>query len=283
MFAFVNRYYTVIYWRRLALALLPVPFFFACQDVIQVNLNNASPRMIIEGSLSNEPDTVKVILSKSTDYFNPQTIPMVTGAAVSITDNSRNVYHPDTTIDGYYFFKNLIGSPGKTYTLKVDVNGSEYTGSSTMPGVVPIDSLQIQGSSDGDKENVLYIYIHDPAGIHNYYRVKVYRNGKLMSPTDNTSPIMLFSDKYFDGRYTPLRVTSRRVGVDYFLPGDTLRVQLFSIDVTTYNFLRQLRDLTNSGGAFSTSTPDNPDNNLSNGAMGYFAAWAVSEGTLVVK
>ncbi len=269
---------------RLAFVLVLVLLFFSCQDVIKVDLNNAAPRIVIEGSLSNQADTVKVILSKTTDYFNPQNIVMVTGATITIADDAGQVFHPDTAMNGAYFFMNMKGNPGKTYTLKVQSEGSEYVAASQMPGMVLIDSLQVLKSDDGDKENVLYIYIHDPAGVKNYYQTKVFRNGILMSPSDASSPIMLYSDKFFDGRNTPLRVTSRRVGVDFFLPKDTLKVQLLSIDGITYNYLKQLRDITNSGGrSFSTSTPDNPDNNISNGALGYFAAWAVSEKTLVVK
>jgi hypothetical protein len=151
-----------------------------------------------------------------------------------------------------------------------------------MPQPVPIDSLAITKSDDGDRENVLNCYIKDPPNVKNYYRIEVYKNG-IHLPKDAVKPIMIFSDKFFDGRSTPLRISSRRLSIDYFLPKDTLTVQLLNIDEITYNYFKQLRDITNAGRLMSTSTPDNPDNNLSNGALGYFAAWSVSEKTLVVK
>ena len=151
-----------------------------------------------------------------------------------------------------------------------------------MPKVVPIDSLALTKSEDGDKENVLNCYIRDPAGVKNYYRIRVFRSDTLLAQK-SIEPITVFSDKYFDGRSTPLRLTSRRFGIDYFLPHDTLKVLLLSIDQQTYNFMRGLRSITSTGRLMSTSTPDNPDNNISNGAMGYFSAWAISEKTLIVK
>jgi hypothetical protein len=257
----------------------------SCQDVIQVNLNNAAPQTVIEGSISNLPDTVRVLLSKTTDYFNPQSITPITNAQVSISDNMGNVSQPIASLNGAYYFGNLGGTPGTTYTLKVQSNNVTYSASSQMPAVVPIDSLAIVQSTDGDKENVLNCYIRDPAGLKNYYRMRIFRNKVLLTDSiTKTEPIILFSDKYFDGRSTPLRVPSRRVGIKYYLPTDTIKVQLMSIDQQTYNFFRELGDITNTGRfVTSTSTPDNPDNNISNNGLGYFAAWSISEKEIIVK
>ena len=256
---------------------------FSCQDVIKVDLNNTSPQTVIEGSINNLSDTVIIALSKTTDYFNPQSITPITDAQVSISDTAGNIYQPTLTTHGFYYFFQLKGLPQNTYTLKVQANGATYSASSKMPNMVSIDSLNILKSEDGDRENVLACYIKDPAGVKNYYRLRVFMNGTLLTSKDSIEPISVLSDKYFDGRFTPLRMPSRRFGIDYFLPGDTLKVQLMSIDLLTYNYLRELRSITNTGRLTSTSTPDNPDNNISNGALGYFAAWAISEKTLIVK
>ena len=256
----------------------------ACQDVIKVDLNNAAPQTVIEGSLSSLSDTVEVFLSQTTDYFSPQNITPITDATVSISDNSGNTFQPLTSAKGVYFFGKLAGTPGKSYTLKVQTSSATYTAQSQMPNMVPIDSLTVTSSSDGDKENDLNCFIRDPAGIKNYYRIRVFRNGSVLRDSVlKTEPIILFIDKYFDGRSTFLRVPSRRVGIDYFNPGDTIKVQLMSIDSYMYYFLRELRDITRTGRFISsTSTPDNPDNNISNHGLGYFSAWAISEKTLVV-
>jgi len=281
MFFFISKI-IFSYFIRLLPVTASALLLFSCQDVINVNLNNASPQLVIEGSISNQPDTVMVSLSRTTDYFSPGTIAPVTDATVSIFDSAGNSFQPTVSTDGNYLFLNLKGTPGKTYTLKVEANGSEYVASSQMPNVVEIDSLQVLKATDGDKENDLYIYIHDPVNVANYYRVRIYRNGVLLT-RDFINPIILFNDKYFDGRNTPLTISSRRFGLVSFLPSDVLRVQLMSIDQVTYFYFRELRDLTGLGRGFSTSTPDNPDNNISNGALGYFAAWSIDEKTIVVQ
>lgn len=258
----------------------------SCQNVIKVDLNNAAPQTVIEGSISNMSESVMVTLSQTTDYFNPENIKPIDSAQVSISDNNGNLFQPVAAANGVYNFGKLSGTPGNFYTLKVQTSNGTYEASSTMPNVVSIDSMVVVKSDNGTNQNVLNCYIHDPSGIQNYYRLRVFRNGivLLQDTALKTEPILLFSDKYFDGRYTPLRVPSRRVGIEYYLPGDKISVQLMSIDSYMYNFLRQLRDITSTGRFISsTSTPDNPDNNISNHGLGYFSAWAISTKTIIVK
>lgn len=258
----------------------------SCQDVIKVDLNSAAPQTVIEASISNLADTVKVLLTQTTDYFNPQNITPITGAQVTISDSTGNIFQPVIAANGAYIFGKLAGVPGTSYTLKVEANNKTYSGTSKMPQVVPVDSLALAKPADGDKDYVLNCYIHDPAGIKNYYRLKVFRNRKILyqDSTLKIEPIILSNDKYYDGRFTPISIPPRRFGLKHYSPTDTLKVQLISIDSPTYYYLRELRDITSTGRfVSSTSTPDNPDNNLSNNALGYFAAWSVSEKEIVVK
>ena len=59
------------------------------------------------------------------------------------------------------------------------------------------------------------------------------------------------------------------------------RIELLSLDKQTYEYYRTLQDLLFSNPIFG-STPANPENNLSNGALGYFGAYAVSLRTLII-
>ena len=61
----------------------------------------------------------------------------------------------------------------------------------------------------------------------------------------------------------------------------TYRIELLSLDKQTYGYYRTLEDLLYTNPFFG-STPANPNNNLSNGALGYFGAYAVSSRTIVI-
>jgi hypothetical protein len=250
----------------------------SCEKVINVDLNEAASRIVIEGLIDDGPGPYTVRLSRSGSYFDQPVLPMVSGADVIISDNTGI---KDTLIErspGVYLTSKIHGTPGKTYTLNVTTENMQYTGSSTMHTHVNVDSLRLMrtevyhfnlggGSSDETTISV-YCYFKDPQG-KNFYRVKVHSHG-----SSNNEDYRLFDDQYTDGENTELRIAHAEAG-------DTIRVDLFSLDQTTYGYYRTLRDLLHTNPVFG-STPANPETNLSNGALGYFGACAVSSRIIVI-
>ena len=59
-----------------------------CQKVINVDLNEAAPRIVIEGLITDEPGPYAVSLTKSGSYFNQPVLATVSGATVTITDDA---------------------------------------------------------------------------------------------------------------------------------------------------------------------------------------------------
>jgi hypothetical protein len=114
----------------------------------------------------------------------------------------------------------------------------------------------------------------------NYYQVKIYKNDTLLNTGNH---FILYSDKYFDGKSTPITINGRRFGENSFASGDTARVQLISIEKIMYDYYQVLHDITEGEADLSSSAPSNPPNNISNGALGYFSATSIDEKTLVVK
>ncbi len=65
--------------------------------------------------------------------------------------------------------------------------------------------------------------------------------------------------------------------------GDTITVSLLSIDQATYNYFNQLNDILISDRAPTALSPANPTSNISNGSLGYFAAYTVDTRSIVLK
>src|SRR5450759_3151169 len=114
-----------------------------CQKVINVDLNVAVPRIVIEGSISDRRGPYTVTISKSGSYFNQPVLAPVSGAAVIITDDfgTSDTLHEE--VPGVYLTSKIRGIPGRTYTLKVMSEDQEYTGSSILSSHVNIDSLTL--------------------------------------------------------------------------------------------------------------------------------------------
>jgi hypothetical protein len=252
----------------------------SCEDVITLNLKDTAPKLVVEGNINNLSDSVKILLHKSTDYFRPTGVGAVSNATVTVSDSRGNSYLLTNNSDGSYSAGNLNSMPDDSYTLHVNDGGAEYTASSTMPYLVKIDSMVIQKRPDRADESQIVLFIKDPPDIPNYYMVKVYKNDTLLN---NDNHFILYSDKYFDGKSTPITINARRIGERSFVANDTVRVQLINLDKMMYDYYQVLRDITEGEADLSASTPSNPPNNISNGALGYFSARSINEKTEILK
>jgi len=268
------RYYDTL---TTGLLMLIVFIFTGCQKVINVDLNVAAPRLVIEGLVTDNIGPYTVTISKSGSYFNQPVLPPVSGALVIITDDAGKIDTLKESQPGIYLTSKLRGIPGRTYTLKVLSENSEYTGTSTMHSHVVIDSIKFEKSQlrgigfGGSRENTnvdINSFFKDPAE-KNFYRVKTYTNDST-----RVGNYRLYDDQYTNGEEIDLRVGRATLG-------DTDRFELYSLDKQTYEYYRTLSDLLRTNPLFG-STPANPNSNLSNGALGYFGAVAVSYKTIII-
>jgi hypothetical protein len=247
-----------------------------CQKVINVDLNDAEPKIVIEGLVTDKPGPYTVKISKSGSYFSDSILPVVSGASVVIADDAGIIDTLTEVTPGVYLTSLTRGFPGRTYTLTVISEGQEYTGSSEMSSHVRIDSLMLMRAQSethyltGDAEDNLEIhcFFKDP-DEKNYYRIKIFENDSI-----DPQSYKLYDDQYTNGEETELRI-------EYASEGNTYRVQLLSIDKPTYDYYNALGDLLYINPLFG-STPANPDNNLSNGALGYFGTCAISTKIIVI-
>src|SRR5664279_1152616 len=264
---------------HIIISLISVLTVSGCQKVINVDLNVAAPRIVIEGLISDRRGPYSVTISKSGSYFNQPVLPPVTGAIVIITDDSGTIDSLHEEAPGVYLTSKIRGIPGRTYTLKVLSEDQEYDGSSILSSHVNIDSLTLikndsqrifsGGNNQHETRYEIHCFFKDPSE-KNFYRVKVFKNDSI-----NTENYRLYDDQYTNGEETELRVVGRVVA------GSAYRIELESLDDKTYGYYRTLSDLLFTNPFFG-STPANPNNNLSNGALGYFGTYAVSSRTMII-
>jgi hypothetical protein len=268
---FINSFLILFY-------LAPIFVLPGCQKVINVDLNEATPRIVIEGLINDRRGPYSVSITRSGSYFNQPVLPSVSGAQVIVKDNLGITDTLKEAAPGIYLTSKTRGIPGRTYTLQVIADNQEYDGTSTMLSHVNIDSLKLVksdfqrfdfGGNNGNQLNMeIHCFFKDPPD-KNFYRVKVFKNDSI-----NTQSYRLYDDQYTNGEETELRVSRAEAGSSY-------RVELMSIDKSTYGYYRTLDDLLFTNPFFG-STPANPNTNLSNGALGYFGAYASSSKTIVI-
>ena len=253
--------------------------FYSCEEVIEIDLNSAGPKIVIEGTVTDQPGPYIVTVTKTTDYYNPGNYPTVSGALVSIADDNGFFEELVETADGIYQTDSLQGTSGRTYTLTVAAEGQTYSAISFMPPPTEIDSLFYEESEDGvrprDKEGYdLILKFTDEPGVEDFKRIKIYRNGKLQDG------YFLYNGRLSDGN----EIEYDRIHIDIEL-NDYIFAELLSIDEATYEYYSTLGNaIASSGGnKIQTKIPGNPISNLSGGALGYFGAFTVRSDSVWIR
>ncbi len=257
----------------LFLFLLPVA---ACKKVINVNLNDAAPQIVITGDVTNAAGPYIVTISKTVNFSASNVFPPVQGAQVIITGTDGTADSlVETTPGSYATTRSWTGKTGISYTLSVTSGGQHYSAVSTMPAQVPLDSVSFQTTSTGfgRKQQLQAVpNYQDPAGISNYYQFTENINGQ-----NYTKRVFASNDRLSDGKYI-----SRRLDTDTTLNvGDLVVVSMYCIDQGVYNYLGTLNNVSDASN-FSSVTPANPVSNISNGALGYFSAHTIQSKQVIV-
>jgi hypothetical protein len=264
-------------------AMMYIGFFLflaglSCKKVVNINLNAANPQVVIVGAITDSTGPYQVSINKTVNFSDPNLFPAVSGASVTISDSSGLLLDSlsETSPGIYHTDSSWLAHPFRSYTLQVHTGGQDYRAVSIMPGPVPMDSL---GELHSTRGNVKYIeaipYYQDPPGIHNYYQFTESINGRP------TNKIYIFDDRLSDGKYIhePLFDDSTYSRIQ---PGDNIQVSMYSIDSATYIYLNTLMQITDNPG-IQTSTPANPNTNLTGGALGYFSAHTITTRNLLAN
>jgi hypothetical protein len=254
----------------------------SCQKVISVDLNNANPQVVAEAIVTDGPGPYTVTLTKSGDYFTPSLyFPPVTGAFVTIASSAGLTDSLKESAPGIYRTSVLHGSQGSTYTLRVVAGGKEYDAQSTMPARVAIDTLAALHAreSDGDQVYNLYVFFKDPPEPGNYYRLNLRVSVPISPDSIDGRRYHLYSDKLTNGNESVVRIRLR----NYFSPGDTVWVDLLSIDKASYDYFNTLNNILTSDRSPTSLAPANPNTNLTNGALGYFTAYTVDSKIIILQ
>lgn len=268
--------------RRLTLfasLLLSAVYLTSCEKVIQVDLNDAEKKYVIEAVITDQPGSCKVILTQTKNFDENNTFAGVSGAQVTIADNNGTPQTLVETSPGVYEDPTFTAVSSHTYRLAVNVDGKAFSATSVMPGLVNFDSLYITERTFFDEKNkYATVKYNDPAGVQNAYRFIQYVNGvkeKTIFVRDDDSndgltierTLLFFSD---DDDEDEKKLKS----------GDNVRVEMLCISYPVYKYWYSLAQ--SATGENQSATPGNPVTNIQGGALGYFSAHTLQSKTIEV-
>ena len=260
--------------KKIIFYLIAIIGFFttSCEDVIDVDLDDAAPKLVIEAAINWRKGTAgnqqKIKLTTTSGFYSTE-IPKVSGATVSIKNNANIVFNfVEITNTGEYVCSNFVPTINEKYTLTVISKGSTYTASETLQAVASITKIvqNNQGGFTGNDKEIKTFY-QDPAGASNYYLYKyVYSNRKK-------SDFYVDEDEFFNGNEF-FSISQN----DELKKDDTIEVSHFGISKAYYNYMSILVSIAgNSGGGPFQSPPATVRGNIvnttdsANYPLGYFS------------
>lgn len=254
----------------------------ACEDVVELNLSDTEPKLVIEAPIYADTSVQEVRITRSLGFYETSEPPVVNDADVRVQDNLGSEYVFTYDENGSYTHASFKPAEGRDYTLTVVQGGQTYRASARLYPSVKLDSLVVEkgggfGPPGSSSEDAFQVESHflDPEGRGNYYRILYTKNGSRGS-SDN----LLIDDRLTDGQ--PLSVFPFTFTAN---TADTVSVELLCIEPAIYTYFTALSDISGANAAPlapALAAPANPPGNLSGGAMGYFAVSQRSCKTIVI-
>ena len=248
---------------------------YACETIIDVDLNTADPKTVVDAALCMQDDEHAIILTTSGRFQDGQGLAGISSANILIDDGNGQTATFTEEFPGYYTLNTYPLTAGLTYQLTVQNGDETITASSKLPQRVEIDSIYFEKSffptpEGEEQEYMVHVVFQDPPEVDNYYRILATVNDTLQRRKSVTT------DELTNGQVRDYIY----FGSDIYL-GDTVVVELWTINEQSYQFYNTLGDILSSGGGFASSTPYNPITNLSSG-LGHFSVYQRSIKTAIV-
>lgn len=247
----------------------------SCEKVIDVKLDDADKKFVVDAVLTDQAGDCVVKLSQTKNFSEDNTFNGFSGAAVTIKDPEGNITTLAETTPGVYTNTTLKGASGKAYELTVTVAGNTFRSTSVMPDLVPLDSIYVKTQKFFDEDETFSsVVFNDPGGVRNYYRFVQLVNG------ERTKGNFIMDDDLSDGKlFNSTLYFFTDKDEDKIKPGDKVTIEMQCIEAPVYKYWFSLDQ--SSSGSSQSAAPANPVSNVSGGALGYFSAHTVVRKSLI--
>lgn len=265
----------------------------SCTEVVDIELDSTYSRLVVYGTVTTDSVRHQVELTTSSDYFANEASPRITDAIVELEFNDTTLLLQEhDSIEGLYLtpyaFRGVQGTTYQLHISQVDVDGNQefesYHASSTMPGGVRFDSISLNYYlSRWWSGWEIYMFALDPP-TRDWYGLKIWKNSDLL--TDTLIKYQVIPDDFYNGKYLyygfPIAYLSDSSERERVYPGDTVTLELNSIDQAYYNFVLDAQlEIWGSNPLFS-GPPANVRSNIDNEGKGIFAAYSIERSSAIV-
>ena len=272
-------YWTTVSWKNLKQAsafFLVISFALlitSCETIINPDLENAEPVLVVDAWLNNLPQEQTIKLSQTQPYFDNTNPAGESAAIVTLTNETEGrtfVFNEEGTTGNYKWIPSSptdsIGKYQDVFSLQVQVGADEFLATAKLGRSPKIDSITFrfeEGNSFIPDYYLGSFWATDFSGQGDRYWIKTYRNDTLLlKPSDiNTAYDAGFSaGGNIDGVtfITPIREGISPFDTDDdgnllspYNIGDSVYVEIHSISLQAFTFLAEVQVQTDRPGGFA--------------------------------
>ena len=259
-------------------------FLTGCEKVVNVDIETAPPRLVVDASIDWLKNTAgnqqKIVLSTTTGYYSPE-FPGVSGAEITVTNASNTVFKfVETPGTGQYICSNFLPVIGQTYNLKIVLNGETYTASETFTAVPKIEDhidQNNQGGEAGDEVEITFYYKDDADQANAYLN-------SVSQPHTAFPELEVEDDEHSNGN-----LMQESYSHEKFKAGDQVDIKLYGISKSYYNYMFKLILASGNDGNPFPTTPSAVRGNIinqtnsNNYAFGYFRLTEMDAKSYTIK
>ncbi len=255
-------------------------FFTACEDVVDLDLEEGPVEMVVDAWINTDTVPQVIKLRTTAPYFSNQFVPVVSGAEITVTDeDGRSFEFIESNNSGDYIWTpepgERFGEIGKNYALSISLDGKTYSAASRLSPTVPVDSItyEFREESLGEPEGFYAQFFgRDQPGLGDTYWIKAYKNGLFLNKPQEINIAYdagPSAGAEVDGLIfiTPIREAINPI-VDEddappFVLGDNIRVEIYSLSPEAFTYLERARiQLTLGDAALFAEPPANVPTNI---------------------
>ncbi|MCL9808449.1 DUF4249 domain-containing protein [Flavobacterium luminosum] len=258
--------------KKILLLLTTILLLTSCQDVVDIPLENAPAKLVIDANIKwykgTDGATQVIKLSLTNDFYTSEILP-ASGAIVSIKDDANTLFNfIEDANTGNYICTNFVPQINTNYTLTVVYKGETYTATSKLLATPVIQDIQQETKPgiSGEDEIQVKFFFQDDGQQENYYLLKV-KNPEIVFPEYGVVSDEFFQGNLMFGFYN-----------DDIKKGNLLQLSVQGIDKAYFNYMSKLISASggNSGNPFATPPAVLRGNiinvtNSQNFPFGYFA------------
>ncbi len=291
------------------LLFLGLTALWSCEDNITVELEKADPVVVIDAWINDKPETQTIRVLRTIPYFQNTFLPGLNEATVIVEDLTDNITYnfEKSDEDGAYIWEPTGAQPtfgkiGNTYKLVVQLGSGIYEAISSMNRVPEIDSISFRfekGNSFFPDSYFGGVFARDFVGAGDTYWIKAWKNGKYLNQPGEinisydaggspgaTVDGIVFIQPVRDG-INPFEQDEADNFLPPYQPGDSVFVEIHSINYDSYVFLNEVAIQTDRPGGFaelfaqplanvSTNISISSETPGATKAIGFFTVSAVS-------